>query len=215
MAGHGNGGGGAGGGATCSHDHDCGEHDCGAAWSLYRHVDVPKVRALNEAVEGSAGLVFKSWEERLDFSTSLESNDDDPELLIFVPFTTDVKIKSICIVGGVDGTSPSRMRVFSNREDIDFSNVQDLPPLQEWELAENTRGEVEYVTKYAKFQGIANLSMHFQSNHGGSTTRIHYIGFRGEATQMSREVVATAVYEAMPNPQDHKVPDQLGVPEVL
>ena len=27
-----------------------------------------------------------------------------------VRFTTDVKIKSICIIGGIDGSSPSKMR---------------------------------------------------------------------------------------------------------
>jgi hypothetical protein len=42
----------------------------------------------------------------------LESNEGDPELLVFVPFTSDVKIKSISIVGGPEGTSPSKLRVY-------------------------------------------------------------------------------------------------------
>ncbi|KAH9303196.1 hypothetical protein KI387_014779, partial [Taxus chinensis] len=69
------------------------------------------VSALNESVMGSAKSVFKSWELRLDTSAEyLESNEGDPELLVFIPFTSDVKIKSISVVGGTGGTSPSRMR---------------------------------------------------------------------------------------------------------
>jgi len=173
------------------------------------------VRALNEAIDGSAKSVFKPWENRLDLSTALESNDDDPELILFIPFTTDVKIKSISIIGGSDGTSPSKMRVFMNRDDIDFSAAADLLPIQEWELAENPHGEIEYLTKYAKFQGVASLTLHFPRNFGANATCIHYVGLRGEATQLKRDVVATTVYEAIPNPSDHRLPSESGAPQVL
>lgn len=32
----------------CAHDHDCGEADCSASYSLYKHVDLPRVTCLNE-----------------------------------------------------------------------------------------------------------------------------------------------------------------------
>jgi hypothetical protein len=133
--------------ASCLHQHDCEEHECAGDWSLYQNIDIPGVTALYEAVEGSAKSIFKPWEQRLDLSTVLASNDDDAELIVFIPFTTDVKIKSISIIGGVDGSSPSKMRAFLNRDDIDFSQANDLTPIQEWELAENIRGELEYPTK--------------------------------------------------------------------
>ncbi|KAH7574323.1 hypothetical protein JRO89_XS03G0282600 [Xanthoceras sorbifolium] len=53
----------------------------------------------------------------------MKSNEGDPELLVYIPaheefilidcdrFTSDVMIKSISVVGGADGTSPSKMRV--------------------------------------------------------------------------------------------------------
>jgi hypothetical protein len=231
---------------SCTHQHDCEEHACAADWSLFKNIEMSGVRALNEAIDGSAKSVFKPWENRLDFSTALESNDDDPELILFIPFTTDVKIKSISIIGGSDGTSPSKMRAFMNRDDIDFSAAADLLPIQEWELAENPHGEIEYLTKYvycrpqtcqeqsqtfllfllcyrrplldhffhllfslketanslishyyvdanfsvkcvcryAKFQGVASLTLHFPRNFGANATCIHYIGLRGEATQV-------------------------------
>jgi hypothetical protein len=45
-----------------------------------------QVRALNEHVEGSVRTVLKPWDQRLDFTTTLESNEDDPELLVFIPY---------------------------------------------------------------------------------------------------------------------------------
>ncbi|CAI5524306.1 unnamed protein product [Closterium sp. Naga37s-1] len=199
---------------TCSHDHDCSDHDCGAGFSLYKNVDLPKVRALNEAVEGSAEGVFRSWEDRMTFpSQPLDSNEDDPELILFIPFTTDVKIKSIAIIGGADGTSPAKMRAFTNREDIDFSVVNDLTAVQEWDLTENLQGELEYTTKFSKFQGVSSLTLHFPSNFGGDFSRIHFVGLKGEATQNNRRAVAAVVYEAQANPSDHEVPADMGVPK--
>ncbi|CAN1147323.1 PITH domain-containing protein GA19395 [Linum perenne] len=224
---------------SCLHDHSCEDHDCSADWSLYKHVDIPKVSALNEAVHGSVKSVFKAWEHRLNLSGGvLESNDGDPELLVYVPFTSDVKIKSISIVGGSDGTSPSKMRVFFsflmsspdfcllckngpwfmlnsicrfiNREGIDFSDAQDMQAIQEWELAENLQGVLEYQTRYAKFQSVSSITLHFPDNFGGDTTQIHYIGFKGEATKNKRDAVATIVYELMPNPSDHKTKAETG-----
>lgn len=149
--------------------------------------------------------MFKAWERRLDNSDGfLESNEGDPELIVFIPFTSDVKIKSISIVGGTGGTSPSKMRAFINRDGIDFSDAQNMQPIQEWDLVENLQGVLEYQTRYSKFQSVGNLTLHFPENFGGDTTQIFYIGLRGEATQLKRDVVATVVYEVMPNPSDHK-----------
>lgn len=50
--------------------------------------------ALNEAEGGSVRGVFRPWSQRLDLTLpTLDSNDDDPELLIHVPFNGCVKIK--------------------------------------------------------------------------------------------------------------------------
>ncbi|GFP88067.1 pith domain-containing protein 1 [Phtheirospermum japonicum] len=148
--------------------------------------------------------------ESLSKMGHLESNLGDPELIVFIPFTSDVKIKSISVVGGADGTSPAKMRAFINREGIDFSDAENMQPVQEWELAENLQGVLEYQTRYSKFQSVGNITLHFPDNFGGHTTQIHYIGLKGEATQLKRDVVATIVYEVMPNPSDHKTRSETG-----
>jgi hypothetical protein len=36
---------------------------------------------------------------------------------------------------------------------------------------------------------VANLTLHFSDNFGGDTTKIYYIGLRGEATQVLKLLV--------------------------
>jgi hypothetical protein len=76
-----------------------------------------------------------------------DSEEDDPELLLHVPFGGAVKLTGITVVGGPEGTSPAKLRVFINREDLDFAAVADLPPVQEWDLLENYGGQIEYPTQ--------------------------------------------------------------------
>lgn len=41
-----------------------------------------------------------------------------------------------------------------------------------------------HIIRYAKFQSVASITLHFPENFGGDTTQIHYIGLKGEATQV-------------------------------
>ena len=67
---------------------------------------------------------LKPWTNRLDTEPVLQSQEDDAELIIFVPFTTVmclyiscysfaliqvVKIKSISLIGGPEGASPIKV----------------------------------------------------------------------------------------------------------
>ena len=58
---------------ACSHGHGHGGCDhsspgdgAGDKYSLYLKIDTEKVKCLNESVEGTGKLVFKSWDDRLD-----------------------------------------------------------------------------------------------------------------------------------------------------
>jgi hypothetical protein len=92
-------------GGCCAHDHDCEEAECGPAYSLAERVDLPRVRCLNaEGPPGAAAAVLRrAWATRTDPCPPpgpLRSADDDPELLIHIPFDGAAKIKAICIIGG-------------------------------------------------------------------------------------------------------------------
>jgi PITH domain len=59
-----------------------------------------QVRCLNEATENSSQGVFRAWDKRLEAPENpMESNEDDPELLLHVPFEGAAKVKALCIIG--------------------------------------------------------------------------------------------------------------------
>ena len=70
--------------------------------------------------------------------------------------------------------------MFLNRNDIDFANVDDLQPAQEWDLHEDPAGRLEYQTRITKFQNVTAITLFFPSNFSSGThpTRISYIGFK-------------------------------------
>ena len=108
-----------------------------------------QVSCLNEATAGSAKHVFRSWTERLeDPAVPLDSNEDDAELLITIPFNGAVKVKAISIIGGDDGSSPARLKAYTNRHDLDFAAVADMAPVQAWDLQEQQQASMEYPTQY-------------------------------------------------------------------
>mmetsp|Transcript_14786 Transcript_14786/g.36902 ORF Transcript_14786/g.36902 Transcript_14786/m.36902 type:complete len:210 (-) Transcript_14786:424-1053(-) len=193
--------------ACCAHDHDCEASDCGPAYSLYKHIDMSHVRCLNEAQPGACRGVFKAWAERTQpTQPPLASNEDDPELLLHVPFDGAVKLKAICLVGGPDGTSPAKMKVWINRDDLDFEAAERVAAVQEWDLqAENPQATLEYPTQVAKFNGVHSLDILLSGNFGGDRAELHFVGLKGEFAERKRQAVE-AVYELRPVPTDHKVP---------
>lgn len=78
----------------------------------------------------------------------LDSNKDDAELLITIPFNGAVKVKAISVIGGSDGSSPSRLKAYTNRNDLDFPAVADMAPVQTWDLQEHQQASMEYPTQY-------------------------------------------------------------------
>ncbi|KAJ3065424.1 hypothetical protein HDU98_011211 [Podochytrium sp. JEL0797] len=180
----------------------------GDEYSLYKHIDIDNIRTFNEAVPGSAKKIFKPWADRFDeTNVGGVETDADEQLIIFIPFTGLVKLKSIAI-RGLGEHAPSHMKAYINREDIDFSTVESVnPPDQEWELVDtllNPGNEIpEYPTKLVKFGSLRNLTLFFPSNvTNDEVTTLLYIGLKGEWTKVNRDPVIT-IYEAAANPADH------------
>ena len=98
-------------GDVCSHDHDCGGEDCGGS-SLHGYVNHPRVSALNAQEDEAAARVIRPWDERTQTLAGdpLRSDDDDPELIVHVPFVSDVKVRGLMIIGGGGGRAPSEVK---------------------------------------------------------------------------------------------------------
>ncbi|KAI1300106.1 hypothetical protein EDD11_006304 [Mortierella claussenii] len=189
------------------HDHDHDESpDSGLVHeSLYQRIDHDNVTCLNEAEPNSGRSVLKPWHEKLDDTKFVES-DADEQLIIRIPFTGLVKLKSISLRSEPGETAPRKMKAFINHDDLDFDNAESTVPTQEWDLVEDSHGQIaEYSTRVAKFSSIRSLTLFFSENFGGDTTKIIFIGLKGEFSELKRDPIIT-VYELQANPADHKVP---------
>ena len=201
-----------------AHDHDCAGHDCAEGYALCRHVDVARVTCLNERRAESCRSVFREWAKRGDaVEHPLWSEEDDPELLLTVPFTTNVAITAIALVSPPDApwpdALPSSLRVFANRENVDFETARDAAPVQSWDLVADRRTQMmaEYPCRPGKFVGVHTLVLHIPSSFGGDETAISFVGFKGSASGVRREAPTHIVYEAQPTPEDAgKVEEKLG-----
>nr|XP_025868261.1 PITH domain-containing protein 1 [Vulpes vulpes] len=174
-----------------------------SAYGLYLRIDLERLQCLNESREGSGRGVFKPWEERTDRSKFVES-DADEELLFNIPFTGNVKLKGIIIMGEDDDSHPSEMRLYKNIPQMSFDDT-DREPDQTFSLNRDLTGELEYATKISRFSNVYHLSIHISKNFGADTTKVLYIGLRGEWTELRRHEVTICNYEASANPADHRV----------
>lgn len=138
----------------------------------------------------------------MNFEKYVES-DCDPELLFNIPFTANIKLKGIIVVGGNNDTHPRKVRLFKNRPKMTFDDTLANAD-QEFELEKDLTGSIEYNTQVVKFNSVHHLSLHFPSNYGDDTTRIYYIGLRGEFSEFHRHGVTICSYETTPNVSDHK-----------
>eukprot|EP00518_Triparma_eleuthera_P020617 CAMPEP_0197570766 /NCGR_PEP_ID=MMETSP1320-20131121/41292_1 /TAXON_ID=91990 /ORGANISM="Bolidomonas sp., Strain RCC2347" /LENGTH=198 /DNA_ID=CAMNT_0043133219 /DNA_START=118 /DNA_END=710 /DNA_ORIENTATION=- len=184
------------------HSHDSSLDD-ESTTNLRSYIDMSSVHALNESEAGSCKLVFKDYKSRNQPLPNMKSNEDDPELILHVPFTQAVKVQSVCISGGLGGKAPTEAKVWVDRDDIDFSNAEDLPPAQTLSLVDPDQhlqfgaGSLDYPLRASKFQAASSLTFFFPDSFGGDRTVITYVGFKGIAMNMRRGVV-DAVYEARP-----------------
>lgn len=86
------------------------------------------------------------------------------ELLTFYRFCGMVNLKSICIIGGPEGTSPSKVKMyelfrsfiltisrFANRDNLDFDSAANTRPNQEILLPVDLNGEIDHALQYELF----------------------------------------------------------------
>lgn len=129
---------------NCAHEADgIDPLEMGLQYSLFQKIDLLNLECLN--TEQSASNVFKSYENRLDFSLFVES-DCDQELLFNIPFTGNVKLKGIRIAGSNDDSHPRKVRLFKNRTKMTFDDVTAKAD-QEFNLERDQNGEIEYNTQ--------------------------------------------------------------------
>lgn len=127
-------------------------------------------------------------------------------LLLSCSFTGQVRLHAILLRTSATDSAPKTLKVFLNRDDLDFNTASDLQPTQTFELSQTNEVQ-ELPVKRALFNTTRSLTLFFEDNFSGGdedVTRISYLAFKGEFMKLSKEPV-NFLYEAAANPADHKV----------
>ncbi|CAJ1439426.1 unnamed protein product [Effrenium voratum] len=122
--------------------------------------------------------------------------------------TTLPQITSISVIGGDGGSAPSKVKLYINRDDLDFTTVGDVESTQDVDLVEDFHGAIQFPLRAAKFLSVTSVCLYFPQSFGGERTRIHWIGLWGVGTDHKRQAVMT-VYEAVGQRKDNDVKDEV------
>ncbi|KAJ9185849.1 hypothetical protein P3X46_005436 [Hevea brasiliensis] len=148
---------------------------------LVDFVDWSGVECLNQNSGHSLPNALKQG-YREDDGLNLES-DADEQLLIYIPFTQVVKLYSV-VVQGPEEEGPKTVKLFSNKEHMGFSNVNDFPPSDTAILSlDNLKGKPVGL-KYVKFQNVRSLTIFIEDNQSGSDiTKVQKIALFGTTVE--------------------------------
>jgi PITH domain len=162
------------------HDHEHDHDDLGL--SLRPHINMDGVSCLNELTPGMGRSILKLHEDRLSSTPLLQSQEDDPELLLYIPFTEAVTIKTIAIrsvppppppASSNDGDEiatapPFKIKLFVDRDNLDFETARELTPQVELTCVPPNHfvdGTIDYPLRPAgRFQNISSLTIFVVSN---------------------------------------------------
>ena len=197
---------------SCSGGPAAHEDDCEGS-SLLPFIDTPRLTCGNEREAGSAVRVFRTLAARRDAGGTaglLRSHAGDPELLLHIPFTTPCRVKSVCIAGP-DAGHPPLVRVFANRDDLDFATVADAVPDQTLTLPADATADAWLPLKQVKFGSATSVTLHFPADGAAHLDYLElcFVGLKGVASGLKRGAV-TAVYEARAQLSDHSVKNEAG-----
>ena len=68
---------------------------------------------------------------------------------------------------------PQMLKVFHNRDDLDFSTVEDIEPTQILTISQTNEVQ-ELPVKRSKFGNSYNLTLFLEDNYGDDVTRVYW-----------------------------------------
>ena len=76
-------------------------------------------------------------------NVSIKSNAGDATLITSIKFKDKVNITYIQINGVSQETNPSLIKCYINKSEIDFSDVNDIPPTQQFDLTKDINKQIK------------------------------------------------------------------------
>jgi hypothetical protein len=119
-----------------------------------------------------------------DLFLSSDENTDH-QLLIRLEFMQPVKISGLLLRGKDGETRPAKVKLFTNKLSMDFSEAEEAEPLQEIQFEENCKDPVPL--RFVKFQNLTSLQIFVEDNGGGDVTqitRLQVVGGTGDHMDM-------------------------------
>ncbi|PWZ22546.1 PITH domain-containing protein [Zea mays] len=133
---------------------------------LIDFIDWTGVECLNQ--DSSNSIVNALKQSLRDDEGLYLASDSDEQLLIYIPFMQVVKLHSV-LFKGPEEEGPKTVKLFSNKEHMGFSNVNDYPPMDTLELSSDHLIENKPLPlKYVKFQNVRSLTVFIEDNQSGS-----------------------------------------------
>nr|ACF85255.1 unknown [Zea mays] len=133
---------------------------------LIDFIDWTGVECLNQ--DSSHSIVNALKQSLRDDEGLYLASDSDEQLLIYIPFMQVVKLHSV-LFKGPEEEGPETVKLFSNKEHMGFSNVNDYPPMDTLELSSDHLIENKPLPlKYVKFQNVRSLTVFIEDNQSGS-----------------------------------------------
>ncbi|KXN82022.1 hypothetical protein AN958_03300, partial [Leucoagaricus sp. SymC.cos] len=136
----------------------------------------------------------------------------DGQMIIHVPFTENVRLRSIVLKLGKIGRgelAPRHLRIYANHNTIvDFAEADSTNPQLNISLLEGETGVTEYPLRVAAFTSVHSVSLFFNESVGDETTRIYYIGFKGDA-RSNKQAINSLLDVPVPNTGDARLIDRL------
>lgn len=167
---------------------------------LFSRIDRDGVVAMNEQRPGMGIEIIKPWAERDDETRYLESDADD-QLIIRIPFAGQVKLRSLLLKAGPTDQTPSALHLYPNIDNLDFEDASQgthPAPAQKLESIAVAREVIEYPLRTAKLSAVRSLTIFVPASLGSDTSRIYFLGLRGQWQDLRREGPTNIVYEAAP-----------------
>jgi len=141
-------------------------------------IDTSKARCLNEDVNHPVANLFAA-----DAAFTLKS-DSDEQLLIHLPMKQTVKLWSMNLTAPAGEERPVVVKLFINKPNMNFQDVDDAKAVQVFELAEeDLLAERHNLLKFTSFQRVDHLTVFVEENDGAEVSTLSGIAFTGEPTE--------------------------------
>lgn len=127
-------------------------------------------------------------------SSAVLSSDADEQLLLLLPFTRPVRVRSVLLRLSIKHTTanPAVIKLYADQPNLSFSDIEEVTPAFVWQLpqqpdrawskVEQKQGVYEAVLQLqgARFNAtLACLTLFIESNHGATNTHLHGITIVG------------------------------------